>query len=723
MFKKTLAMAMAIASFLNIKEKEIPIADGKVAFTEDQRKILNEGFTEATIQDAITAMNKEIAEKPIVQKANSKLDEALKAYQTAEEAAANLAKKKDPEAEEEDMDLSAKIDLLTARAKSAEDALTLEIKNRDAIVAQLMGEAEVDTPLERILNSKAKAMIKHSATHLMSSNKTYDAFDGRNWNKQAAGKSTTATDWADAVNIQKLNGDSELYYRENPDALVSLHRDNFGLPGDWKKKMNVVDIIASGTIASAELSQGRKLNWAPKNNQDIQAEEGKIYPISVDMEFVGHILSEIEASWLMMFNKEGSQAYKVTFVRFLVSELDKRLRLEDRIATTKGVYVKTPDNANKAGRFINRQNGLFYLLWKGRDIDKKYRSFNIGTPTFFNIVDYIKDLIEAIPSEARNGLTIYLSEQWLRAYKNRSEQIFGPNNDYTGYPTTPKDFPNIKFQELDDLSGSDFMFVTYPPNIEILENIPKEKSLYRFEYSLRKIYVFADYKLGIRPVHIGNKIKDGDPAAFKVQTIWSNNVPVFPSDFFVPVFDDTTGEITATFNQLKVDDAFATDITKISGLPAGTIVKIQGDTALPVAKNVINNANFDLTANFDLSTGGTLTMRVNSDLTLKELARTTSAPTSPAIAPVSYIDGTLDAAEGSEFVYGASGALTITEILNGVNGQEVKIYGNDTAASNVTINDTASIEVAGAAVLALEADFVELVLVDGKWIEFNRSIA
>ena len=723
MFKKTLAMAMAIASFLNIKEKEIPIADGKVAFTEDQRKILNEGFTEATIQDAINAMNKEIAEKPIVQKANSKLDEALKAYQTAEEAAANAAKKKDPDAEEEDIDLSAKIDLLTARAKNAEDALNLEIKNRDKIVEQLMGEAESDSPYERIINSKAKAMIKHSATHLMSSNKEYDAFTGRNWNKQAAGKSTTATDWNDAVNIQKLNGDSELYYRENPDALVSLHRDNFGLPSDWKKRMNVVDRIASGTIASAELSQGRKLNWAPKNNQDIQAEEGKIYPISVDMEFVGHILSEIEASWLMMFNKEGSQAYKITFVRFLVSELDKRLRLEDRIATTKGVYVKTPDNANKAGRFINRQNGLFYLLWKGRDIDKKYRSFALGTPTTANIVDYVKSLIEPIPTEARNGLTIYLSEEWLRAYKNRSEQLFGTNNDYTGYPTTPKDFPNIKFQELHDLSGSDFMFVTYPPNIEILENIPKEKSLYRFEYFLRKIYVFADYKLGIRPVHIGNKIKDGDPAAFKVQTIWSNNLPVFQSDFFVPVFDDTTGEITATFNQLKVDDAFATDITKISGLPEGTIVKIQGDTALVAAKNVKDNANLDLTADFDLSTGGTLTLRVNSDLTLKELARTTSAPTSPTIEAVSYTDGSLDADEGSEFVYGTSGALTITEILNGVPGQTVKVSGNATASSDVTINDTASIEVASTAVLALAGDFVEFVLVDGKWIEFNRVIA
>lgn len=725
MFKTTMAMAMALASFLGIAGKEIPIADGKVAFTVDQMKILNDGFTEATIQEAINAMNKEIAGAPQIKQAQAQLDIALQNYKTAEEAAADKEKEKAPGATDEDPDLSAKIELLTSRAKSAEDALKLEIKNRDQLVSELMESADDDSPIDRILGKNARQMVKHSATHLFGSGSAFDAFEGRNWNKLAAGKTTSATDWSDSVNIQKLNGDSNLYVRENPNTIESLHRDSRGLPADWKRTFGVVDLISSGTIATAEITQGRQLNWAPKNNQDIQAEEGKIYPIKIDIEFVGYYLQEIEASWLAFMNKEGSQYDKMTFVRFLLQEIDKTARLEDRVATIKGVHVATPKSANKAGRFINRQNGILFLLWQARDITKKYRAFSLGLPTPANIVDYVDNALKSLPDDVRNmqGLSLNLSESWIRAYKRRSEQLYGTNNDYTGYPTNPKDYPNIKFQEIIDLDGSDFMFITFPKNIEILENIPKEKSLYRFGFDgKRNIFIIADYKMGIRPIHIGNKVKDGDPAAFKVQTIWSNDVPVFQSDFFAPVFDDTTGEIKATFNQLKVDDGFANDITAFSGMPAGTIVKIQGDTGLANAINVKDNAVFDLASDFNLKLGGTLTLRVMTDLTLKELKRTTAPETVPTAQVVEFTDGSLDSDNGSDFVFSGTSSITVDEIANGVPGQELKITGNADAAT-VTINNVVTIGVASAAVLAVATDSIEFVFIDGKWTEFNRNIA
>ena len=516
----------------------------------------------------------------------------------------------------------------------------------------------------------------------------------------------------------------ELFFRENPEEVKSLHRDNFGLPAHWKKRMNVVDRIVTGSIATAEISQVRKLPWLPKNKQTIQPEEGKIYPISIDIEFLGHLLSSIEASWLSSFNKEGSQAYKHTFVRFLVAELDKKARQEDRIATMKGVYVATPDDATKAGKFINRQNGLLYHAWKARDIDKKYRAFNIGTPTPANIVDYVDDLLKSLPIDVRTtlGLELDLSPTWIKAYKRRSETLYAMNQDYKGYPDAPKDFPNVKFVENVDLEGSDFMFVTYSDNIEILENLPKEKSLYHFEYLLRKIYVFADYKLGIRFVHIGNKVKDGDPDEFKVQTLWSNNVPIFNEDFFVPVFDDATGEITATFNQLKVDEAWATDITAINGLVPGQIVRIQGDTTLAATKNVKNNTALVLGSDFDLKSGGTLTLFVMPDGKLKELSRTTAPETTPDTA-VTFDADPIDASLGSEFNFNGVATLAITEILNGVESQQIKITGKDGAATDVTLSTVNNIKVASAATLAVAADYIELVLVDSTWVEFNRVIA
>jgi len=716
-FKKTKAMVSAIAVFLNLKEGDIPIKDGKVAFSEEQMKILNEGYTPEMMQKAIDAINKEIAEQPIIADATSQLKELLKEYQTAEEVAAIKAKNKDPEGSEEEPDLAAQIVELKGKIKAKEAEL-------QEVIEKLLLDAEEDTPLERILNTNAKQMIKHSATHLYGSNKDYDAFEGRNWNQLATGKSTTATDWtaSEGVNISKLNGDMELFFRENPDVITSLHRDNFGLPAHWKKKTNVVDRVTSGSISTAEISQGRKLPWAPKNKQKISAEEGIIYPISIDIEYVGHFLSEIEASWLSGYNREGSQAYKLTFVRFLVAEIDKRARLEDRVASMKGVYVKTPDDATKPGRFINRQNGLLYWLWKARDVDKKYRAFNIGLPTATNIVDYVDVFLKSLPLEVRTalGLELNLSKSWIDAYKTRYGQIHATDNNYKGPLPHPKDFENVKFVKNVDMEGSDFMFITFSSNIEILENIPKEKSLYNFEYLLRKIYIFADYKLGIRLIHIGNKIKEGDPAEFEVQTVWSNSVPIFSSDYFAPVFDDETGEISATFNQLKVDDAFATDITKITGLASGVVFKIQGNTSVDNAIKVKNGTDLLLTSDFVLSTGGILTCLVQSDGKLKELSRTTSPPEATSSGPVSFADGSLDSDEGSEFEFSGSEDVTITEILNGVQGQQLKITGNDEA--KVTINNEVTISVESEAVLATATDYIELIFVDGKWTEFNRSI-
>ena len=239
----------------------------------------------------------------------------------------------------------------------------------------------------------------------------------------------------------------------------------------------------------------------------------------------------------------------------------------------------------------------------------------------------------------------------------------------------------------------------------------------------RNIYIVNDYKLGIRLKHIGTKVKDGDPAEFKVQSFWSNDVPMFNADFFAPIFDDKSGEITATFNQLKVDDAWATDIAKINGLAPGVILKIQGDTGLAATKNVKNNSDLLLGSDFDLKSGGTLTMLVQSDGKFKELSRTSEAPATPEDTPVLYEGASLDSDDGKEFVYDGTGALTITEVLNGVPGQQIKISGKAGAASDVTINDAATISVVSTAVLATNDDYVEFVYVDGKWTEFNRVIA
>ena len=710
---KIMAKTVALFSAL-LGTKEIPI-DGEAQtlnLSAEQRQKIVDALGEDLAGEAINGINSEIknmAQENLNLKAiKDEVDAMVRLSALTEEELKNVAKDGNGAPET--------VALVQAIAK----------KNNEqaAQIQKLIADPEGDVPSAIIQGNGKK--ITHSASHLFGSTKAYDAFEERNWNARAAGLTTAATNFTDQPTVQKLNNDLDLYFRENPEELKSLHRDNFGLPAFWNKRTKVDDKVADATIATAEISQARKLPWLPKNRQIIKPEEGQIFPIQIDIEYVGYFLQKIEASWLNMMNKEGSQPYKTSFVRFLVSEIDKKARQEDRIATIKGVYVETPENATTPGRFINRQNGLLYLAQQARDVTKKYRPFDLGMPTPTNIVDYVDNFIKQLPYDVRTqqGLVLYLSDFWLKAYKRRSETLFGGNNDYTGYPTNPKDYNNIKFEVLVDMEGSDFMFMTFDDNIEVLENIPAEKSMYHFEYLKRMIYIWADYKMGVRFLHIGNPVVPGDPLEFSVQTVWSNTAPVFPADFFVPVNDDATGKVKVNFKNLYVTKDWATDITEFTNTTPGTIIKIKGDTQLTAVKNVVDGAKVDLAGNiaFNLKSGGTLTLYVNADGSVKELART-AAPESTVVSDVNFDTATVDANLGSIFRYNGAATKAITGIQNGVEGKTIKIFGTDTASVDVTFSDTGNINVASAATLLDATDYLQLTLVDGVWIETGRLIA
>jgi hypothetical protein len=700
--------------------EEIPVNAEKkeIDFSAEHEEKLKAAFTPEQLADMKKALNKELQameDNSLTLKAiQDEIDALVKETGLTEEEIKTAAGSRDG-----DPDLATKV-----------KALGQKMADYDVKLSKLMDESIGDSPEAIIKNLSGK--VKHSATHLFASGKEYDALD-RPWNKRAAAyaagnMNVTATDFTDQPTIQKLNDDMKLYYRENPTELQSLTRDIKGLPSFWPTRTKVEDIIADASIATAEITQARKLPWLPKNKQLIQPEEGKIFPIQIDAEFVGFRLQKIEASWLNMMNKEGSQPYKESFVRYLVSEISKKARIEDRVATIKGIYVATPEDATEAGRAVNRQNGLLYLLQQARDVSKKYRSFDLGLPTNTNIVDYVDNMIKRLPDEVRDnqGLVYYLSEDWLRAYKRRSETLFGTNTDYTGYPVTPKDYPNVKFETLVDMAGSDFMFITFDDNIELLENIPAEKAMYKFEYLKRMMYIWADYKMGIRLLHIGNTVEEGDPDEFKVQTVWSNSVPVFPKETFVPFHENGSGLLKIPFNNVYAVKGRTTAVTDITNYAdyKGQVIKIKGNTGLAATTNVVhNNAKIKLTGNadFDLKSGGTLTLFVPLTGVPFELSRTT-APETAETPEVSVTTATIDANLGSIYRYGGSGDLAVTGIINGVEGKTIKIYGNATADSDLTFSTTGNISMASAAALATAAHFIELTLVDGVWRETNRSI-
>lgn len=715
---RTVAMLMAF-----FKIEEIPLnAEGKeVAFSAEQETALSAKIGAEEVAKLKKALNQEIS---------AMTDNNLELKAIQDEIDAMVA---ELELSEEELQTIAKDEKGDKETLAALKLIQSKQTEMHSTIQKLIGENIGDSP-EAIIENKKNAKMKHSATHLFASGKSYDAIDAsRPWNKKAFALANGqpqvgATDFTDQPTIQKLNDDMKLYYRENPTELKSLTRDEFGLPSFWPTRTKVDDLVADANIATAEVSQARKLPWLPKNKQTIQAEEGKIFPIQIDAEFIGFRLQKIEASWLNMMNKEGSQPYKESFVRFLVSEIDKKARIEDRVASIKGIYVETPETATEAGRSVNRQNGLLYLLQQARDVTKKFRAFDNGLPTTTNIVDYVDQQIKALPLEVREsqGLVYYLSTEWLQAYKRRSEALFGLNQDYTGYPQTPKDYPNIKFERLVDMAGSDFHFITYDDNIELLENVPMEKSMYKFEYLLRKMYIWADYKMGIRLIHIGNTVEAGDPDEFKVQTVWSNTAPIFPKDTFVPFHETSTGTaLKLPYNNVYVAKDRTSNVVSISNYAdyAGQVIKIKGDAAL--ATNVLvkdDNAKINLTADFQLNTGGTLTLYVPATGVPVEISRT-GAPETAVVADASFNGAVVDANLGVVFRSTHTATTAITSVINGVPGKTVRIYGTDAVGVNVTLSTVGNINVASAATLDTAADYIELTQIDGVWRETKRVIA
>lgn len=723
----------ALKTFFNFSaDSDVPINAEKqeLDLTEEQVAKLKSHFGEDYATRMMEAINGEI---------KSYLSSNLELKAIADELAAIEQEKKlkkeklDTKASEEEEEGSTS---LTEQIQALNEAHTKERDLRIQLeekVQQLMQDPEGDTPEQIIKGTQLKNM-KHSATHLFATGKSYDAFEKRPWNMRFRDSSIKATDFTNETNIPTLEDDIKHFVRENPEAINSLFNDYEGLPAEWSRRSGVLDKVADGFVIAGEVVQGRKKGWSPKGRFKFSVEEGKVYRKKIDITFDGYELQQIENTWLRIKNSSKSHPWKMSFIGFLLSELVKRQKVDDRKAQVNGIYVETPEGDNMPGAAVNSQNGLRFLWWYYRDVVKNYRPFKTGEllgglPTASNIVDYIEEMINGVPEDYRNmeGLEIQLSDKWMKAYRKRAGEVYNLqyNTDQGSKEYSlnhPIDRPNFKFQVLKDMNKTDFIGITFSNNVEILDYDVSEKGKFTITHEKRDTHIFADYRLGIRFIYVGNKIANNEPKEFEVQYLWSNNAPIFDSEVTVPAFDDKTGILKMTYPSIVIDEKWVTDIADIEGnLVPGQIVRITGNASLAGVKNLKNNAKFDLTADYPLNTDGTITLFVNEDKTLKELARTTEAPT-VAETNVDFNTTTIDANEGTDFTYTGATA-TMQNILNGVEGKSIKIYGTDTVDVVLTVQTAGNIKTDSAAALASATDYIQLTLVGGYWRETKREIA
>lgn len=701
--------------------KELPIDGENKALNLDaaQRQKIVDALGEKDAEKAINGINSEIKamadENLILKAAQDELDALVLESGLSAEELANAAN----EGEGNDNVLAI---VKNIAAKNKEMAST---------IAKLINEPEGDKPFAVITGGVAN--MKHSATHLFGSNKSYDAFDGgRAWNARLRDGGMKATDFNQSGVIPLLQSDLEHFVEENNGLLSSLFNDFRDLPSQWSRRTGVLDRVSEGFIMPDEIVQGRAKGWSPKNNFKIASEKGQVYRKKIDITFSGYELQEIENTWIRSYNKtDGSHPWKMSFIGFLLSELIKRQMLDDRIAQINGIFVQSPDGDNMPGAAVNSQNGLRYLWYYYRDVVKQYRAFDIGAPTESNIVDHINTIIELMPEIERKeqGWEIQLSSKWLKAYLKRAAELrplvvnTAADQGKMQYQLmTPIDYPNFIFQELIDQTKTDFIAITKSSNVEILDYNVSEKGKFTITHDKRDTNIFADYRLGIRLKQVGTKLEAGDPREFEIQKVWSNNMPIFGTEVFAPAFDiDNSGILKINFPSIEIDAAWKTAITNIEGATKGSVVRIKGNTGLAASKNLVMNTNLLLASNFDLASGGTIVLFAQEDGKFKELSRT-SAPDVATTTDINFSSAVLDAKGGTVFRFTGVADTTITSIINGVEGKTIKIYGTDAVDVDVTIADVASINVLATAVLGDSNDYIQLTYVNGVWVETGKSI-
>lgn len=709
-----------ITAFLNMKDVPINAEEQRSDFSEEQKQKLTEKLGAEKTEEIIDAIDTEI--KMMYE---NNLD--LKAINDEMAAlVAEHAQKEDLEEDDDDDDDEEEEDKPNQSATDNLGAIKALLKKQEDMISALLQTPEEDVKPKQTLMKTNK--IEHSATHLFASGKSYDAFENRPWNARLRDMSAKATNFKDNAHIPTLIEDMEHFILEHPEALTSLVAEMRGLPAEWDHKSGVLDMVSEAGIIAGEIVQGRSKGWNAKNKFKIAAEVGKVFRKKIDIELSGYELQEIENTWIRSYNDVGSHPYKMKFVYRLMEELVKQQFLDDRKAQINGIYVETPEGDDFTGMAVNSQNGLLYLFYQYRDVQKKYRAFSLGKPTKENIVDYVKNMIESMPETDRNedGLELGLSYEKLQWYRERAGLLYqhmaSTDEGKLMYKKNyPIDYPNIIFQPILDMTKTDFMYITKSKNIQTMDYRPEEKNFFTFEFLKRNLYIFADYRLGIRIKQVGVKINDGNGWDFERQMVWSNDVPIFDEGISVPAFDDGTGILNITYPSVKIDEKFNTNISAIEGAVPGQVIKITGNSKLSAARNLVKNTNIVIDTNYALNTDGYILLYVQPDGKFKELTRTTSAPT-PVEEKITFSGDVFDASEGSSFYFDGEENTTLSAIIGGVSGKTIKVFGTDTEEVALTVSATEEIKVNSSATLDTAEKFVELIFVNGVWYETSRNV-
>ncbi|MFI1771003.1 hypothetical protein [Thalassobellus citreus] len=566
-----------------------------------------------------------------------------------------------------------------------------------ADLAKLKDEPEPDVPEAVIdFNPNNTKAVKHSATHLFASGQSYDSVEARPWNKNLIDALNQgvmpkgATDWNNKVNIDKINEDLGAYSRRNGSEIFSLFMDGYDLPAHWSIVSNIQDQYVFASIVTGEITQALKTEFLPKNNQRFVPVINKIYDKQIDVFFTITQMKQLEKSWMNQFFNEGSTPFKMGFAKYLLNEIFKQVRKEDKISLFKGVKSDPTLQPGKAGSFINAMSGLLKFIDTHRD--KTYKAFDTPVLTPANTYSVLTQVCqEQLPLDFRStpGLKLSLGKEVHRWYVDGREAEKGTIQDYKKDSQHIEGMTNIEFDIRPQLEGTGFFYLTTDNNLGIMvDKIGEDSSLKLGEdLERRGIIGVGDYKLGPFVKAFGANVDPDAEVTYENQIFFSNNVPLL-TDTYVPIAVNDVTPSLAEHHALRIggNNTSAQTITNFDDATDVSYVYLYCDDATN-APTIANNANIILAtgANFTMAKGDKLILS-HSNGKFIEYSRTVAAEVSLETKVTLAADATTaDAANGTWFVTQDNTAPTaITNIANAVVDEEYTIEGGS-ATNSTTI--------------------------------------
>jgi len=525
--------------------------------------------------------------------------------------------------------------------------------------------------------------------------------------------------------VTQLNTDLGEFIRGRKGDIVNWFapNDQFNNVFPFIKGVDEGDIFMSLDLSS--ITQAYQKNWTPAGNVKFQGRRPELFDIKIDLEFEN--LKSIERTWLSEFNTEGSVAYKMAFIEYLLFSVANKAVEEDQIAMVNGEYSEP--TTDEPGNFINKMDGIrkkFYELEANR-IAKPFA--NIGAWVKGSCMDFVADMIAALPDNVKNkpNLGFYASSQFVESYWNERRVSDLQVNDYDPSKSTIPGWDNIRIIAVPHAGNSKRVFITPIGNCrQLIGYKDGEKPTFQIEKDKRTFNVFSDYKKAIHFIVDG--IKSATDLAFaerdySQQMVWFNNADL-PEDVALPIPADTT-EVNASRHKYLSTSAnsAATAITDITGVETGDIVIIECGS-LTNASTIANAGNFSLSAAFDpTEKGEKIKLLVRNDGKFIELER--SAPSDEA-DPVAFDgDDTTPDVDGANIFATAddnTGATAITNLDNAVSGETYKIYGNDNATHATTIANSGNF-VLSDAWTGTAGNYLVLYAFGSKFYEIERQSA